>query len=121
MVATSRADDEHPSLTDLLSARAKATPASRLVIDLVGGASIAGVALWARQFGWFTLLAAGVCLSAYGLWALVERRLESERELSERAALTLELLLRIAGTVGLVGFLGVLFGLLAIAFGPAIS
>lgn len=121
MVTSSHADDAHPSLAELLSARAKATPASRLVIDLIGGASVAAVAVWARQFGWFPLLAAGVCLSAYGLWALIERRLDSERDLSERAALTLELALRVAATVGLVGFLGMLFGVLAIAFGPMIS
>lgn len=121
MVTTTRVDDSHPSLAELLSARAKASPVSRLVIDLVGGAAVAGMAVWARQFGWFPLLAAGVCLSAYGLWALIERRLESERDLSERAALTLELALRGAATVGLVGFVGLLFGLLAIAFGPVIS
>lgn len=109
------------SLAEVLSARARRTPTSRLVIDAVGGVALSGAALWARPFGWFVLLTAGACLASYGLWALAENRLESPRPLDDRAALGLELSQRVATVLGLASFVATLFGALAIAFGPVIS
>jgi hypothetical protein len=113
--------DSRASLADILSARAKATPPSRLLIDIVGGAAVAAVTLWARPFAWFPLAAAALCLLAYGMWALAERRLESAQPQSERADFLLELSQRAAAAVGIAAFLGLLFGLLGVAFGPVIS
>lgn len=109
------------SLVEVLSARAKRTPTSRLIIDAFGGAAVGAAAFWARPFGWFALIGAGAALFAYGVWALAERRLESDDRLSEHSAFALEMLQRAAAPVGIAGFLALLLGGLAIAFGPIIS
>lgn len=109
------------SLAEVLAARARRTPTSRLVIDAVGGGAIVFAALWARPFGWFALIGAGTCLAAYGAWALAERRLESDAPLSDRKVWLLDLVQGIATPFGLAGFMALLFGALAIAIGPVKS
>lgn len=63
------------TLSDILGARARRTPADRLVLDIVGGALIAAAAVWARPAGWGLLLTAAACFVCYGVWAFAERRL----------------------------------------------
>lgn len=115
------AANEHPSLPELLSVRALGTPRSRLLIDVAGGLLVAAAAIWARPFGWFSLGAAGLCLGAYGAWALAERRLEDPRELTPGRLAALEMLQGIMAPIGIAAALAFAFGLLAIAFGRAIS
>lgn len=115
---------QHPppaSLAEILSARAIASPRSRLIIDIAGGIAVAVVAVWARAFGWFTLAALGVCLAAYGSWAIAERRLEGSAPLSLREEFMLETVQRVAAPLGIAAFLGVLFGLFGLAFGSVTS
>jgi hypothetical protein len=119
MVAASSSSSA--SLAELLSARAQSTPRSRLLIDIVGGALVAGVALWARPFAWFPVMAAAICLCAYGVWAIAERLLESADPLSPRQEFMLEIMQRGVAVLGLVAFLALLFGALGVAFGPVIS
>ncbi len=114
-------ENPHPSLPELLSVRALATPRSRLLIDIVGGVLLAVVAVWARPMGWFALGAAGACLGAYGAWALAERRLEDPRELSPSQLTALETSQRITGPLGIAAALAFVYGLLAIAWGPTIN
>jgi hypothetical protein len=113
--------ESRASLAEILSSRAMSTPPSRLLIDLFGGAVLAGVAAWARPFAWFPLAAAATCLFAYGAWAMAEQRLESPDPLSERMALLLEAAQRITALLGIVAFLALLFGLVGVAFGRVIS
>ena len=110
------------SLADFLHARALRTPPSRLVIDCTGGALIAGAALWARPAGWAVLASAGGCLAMYGLWAVVERRLQAA---SQETSALIEfgwIAVRIsAAALGLAALFGLLFSLLALALGTWIS
>jgi fatty acid desaturase len=113
--------DSQDSLAEVLSARARATPPSRLLIDICGGAAVASAALWARPVAWFPLLSAAVVLFSYGVWAIAERRLDSTAQHSERAAARLELVQRVTAVLGIAGFLALLFGLLGVGLGPIIS
>lgn len=115
------ASDARASLADVLSERAKATPTSRLVIDAIGGALVAGVGLWARPVAWFPLVAASVCFFSYGVWAIAERRLESSAPISVQGEWMLRTLQRMVTPLGIAGFLGLLFGAVGVAFGTVIS
>jgi hypothetical protein len=110
------------SLAELLSARARRTPADRLLIDIIGGGLVAVVALWARPAGWVALLAAATCFVAYGAWAIAERRLlprpwpeETEHETIWRAVHVA------SAIVGLAAFGLLLFACLGIALGTIVS
>ena len=93
------------------------------MLDIIGGAAIAGTTLWARPAGWIVWLSASGCFVAYGAWAIAERRLAAEpltytavdrhrgwRALREGAAF-----------VGITAFLALLFSLLAVGLGTWIS
>lgn len=110
------------SLGDLLSARARATPASRLGIDIAGGALIAGAAFWARPIAWVVLASAASCLMFYGVWAIADRRLQREWWLETPGATAGWRLVRaIAGVLGLFAFGALLLAALGIALGRMIS
>ena len=69
-----------PTLTESLTAHARAVSGRRVVLDLVGGAlAVMAGALW-RPRGWPAVVAAGVCFVAFGAWALAERRLAGPNE-----------------------------------------
>ncbi len=112
---------EQLSLPELLSVRALATPRSRLMIDVAGGLLVALAALWARPAGWFPLGAAGICLGAHGAGARAGRRPGRPRAPAPGPLAALEMLQGIMAPVGIAAGLAFMFGLLAIAFGPAIS
>ena len=61
----------------MLHTRALASPAIRLVLDLVLGGAVAAAGLWYRPTGWVQLTSAGLCFAMYGAWAFAERHLES--------------------------------------------
>jgi hypothetical protein len=110
------------SLSELLSARARRTPADRLLIDIVGGALVAAVSLWARPAGWVALLAVATCFLSYGAWAIAERRLlppawpaRIEHESAWRALHTT------SAFIGLAAFGLLLFACLGIALGTIVS
>jgi hypothetical protein len=110
------------SLTEVLSARARRTPRDRLLIDLVGGVSIATAAAWARPIGWVVWAAAAGCLATYGLWALAEVHL-LPRPWPERTpyAALWRGLQQIAALVGVSAFVLFLLAALGVALGPITS
>lgn len=110
------------SLADFLRARALSAAPRRLALDLIGGALVAGVALWARPAGWTVLVSAGSCFSMYGLWAVSERRLHSD---SRGIPVLIEfgwLAVRTsAAGLGVAALFAFLFALLGLALGTWIS
>ena len=110
------------SLAEFLHARALATAPGRLALDLVGGALVAGTAVWARPTGWDVLASAGLCFAMYAVWAFSERRLEAEsrdmRVVSEFAWIAA----RTSATgLGLAALMALLFSVLRLALGTWIS
>jgi hypothetical protein len=114
-------ESAEPTLPEVLSVRALATPRSRLVIESVGGLAIAIAAVWLRPPAWFSIAAVGALFGAYGAWAIAEQRLEDPRELSAGRLAALELVQRVAGPIGIAAALALAFGLLSITFGLAKS
>jgi hypothetical protein len=110
------------SLSEVLSARALRAQPSRLWLDVLGGAAIAGVALWARPAGWVVIASAAGCALCYGVWAWAERRLRA-LEWSAPAALQerWRAVRTIAGVVGLATFALFLLSFVGLALGPIIS
>ncbi len=118
-------DEELPgnaSLSELLSARARATPLERLFIDLVGGALVLAAAVWAQPRGWVVLAAAALCFLSYGSWAIAERRLQ-QREWPDRIppASLWRALQGVASVTGIAAFVLLLFAALGLALGSLIS
>jgi hypothetical protein len=70
----------------VLHARALATPAIRLALDLILGGAAAAAALWFRPIGWVQLTSGGLCFALYGAWAFAERHLEADKAEISRAA-----------------------------------
>ena len=106
------------SLHEVLSRRARRTPASRLVIDIAGGIAVAVVAAWARREGWVVFVSAGLCLSSYGSWAATERRLfASPWKLSLFAERGWRAARAVAALLGIVSFLLLLLALLSVGLG----
>lgn len=105
------------TLAQVLGARARRTPADRLVIDIAGGVLVAAAAVWGRPLGWFLLLAAAICFSSYGCWAFAERRLSATAEplIHERGW---RFARGAAAFIGLAAFVTLLFALLGVALGP---
>ena len=110
--------NSNASLSELLHARALATPPSRLGIDLAGGALVACVALRFRPVGWISITSAGLCFAMYALWALSERSLERESIGSRRLW---RILHGVTALFGLVAFATLLFSLLGLTLGTWIS
>jgi hypothetical protein len=110
------------SLAELLSARARRTPADRLMIDIVGGALVAIAAVWARPSGWVALLAAAICFVCYGAWAVAERRLITSTwtEHVEHESMW-RMVHGASAFVGLGAFGLLLFACLGIALGTVVS
>lgn len=110
------------SLTEVLSARALRAPPSRLWIDVLGGAAVTGVALWARPTGWVVIASAAGCAMAYGVWACAERALRGLAfpfpQVIERRW---QMVRTIAGVVGLAAFVLFLLAFIGLALGPIIS
>jgi len=120
------------TLSDILGARARRTPADRLVLDIVGGALIAGAAIWARPAGWGLLLTAAACFVCYGVWAFAERRLRESGDsrvgstTSAPAAATSatrgwRIAWHVSAALGIFAFVALLFTFLGVALGPIIS
>ena len=110
------------TLDDVLRARALRTPADRLAIDIVGGVLVAFVACWARPAGWLALFAAALCLAAYGVWAVSERRLQ---RVSWTETIAREPIWRavnaIAAVLGLAAFATLVLVVLGIVLGRVVS
>lgn len=114
--------DPEASLGQVLVARARNASPSRLVLDVVGGGSIAGVAVWARSGGWPVLASAGTCFAAYGVWALAERELTGDFAPGPSVEQRVLRGIRAAAAIaGLSAFAALLFSMLGIALGTIIS
>jgi hypothetical protein len=110
------------TLTEVLSARALRAQPSRLWLDVIGGAAIIAVALWARPTGWVAITSAATCVLAYGVWAWCERRLRALAwpfpQAIERRWRAVQL---IAGVTGLAAFALFLLAFVGLALGPIVS
>lgn len=110
------------SLHEFLHQRALVTAPTRLVIDVLGGALVAGAALWARPAGWAVLSSAGLCFSMYGVWAVSERRLQAGFSDMPAFVEFVWLAARTSAALGGLASLGAfLFSLLALSLGTWIS
>lgn len=110
------------TLAAVLGARARATPADRLLLDVLGGLLVAAAAVWAKPPGWALLASAAGCFTFYGAWAFAERRLRPV----PGTPLTADhpawrLLWYGAATLGLASFVLMLLVFLGIALGRSIS
>lgn len=108
------------TLAQVLGARARRTPADRLVLDIAGGLLIGAAAVWARPLGWFPLLAAALCFASYGCWAIAERRL-SAVSAEDNSARGWRFAQGASAALGVTAFVVLLFALLGVALGPIIS
>ncbi len=116
---TTRSD---ASLSEMLHARALASPPRRLGLDVALGALIAVPALWIRPKGWIAIASAGLCLVTYGVWAFAERHLESGvGEMSRWTERSWRVGHGIAAFAGVVAMAALLFALLGLALGTWIS
>jgi hypothetical protein len=107
------------SLSGVLGARARRTPADRLAIDVVGGALIGAAAIWARPTAWLALFAAATCFFAYGCWAVTERRMHADPSSpAPSAGAAWRYGRHASATLGLAAFITLLFALLGLALGP---
>ena len=110
------------NLAEFLVARARSASDGRLVLDVVVGSLLAlGLGTW-RPTGWISLVAASLCLVAFGFWGI------ADRELRERAqdppSIISRLLKIVRATVTLIGGLAAvtaLFSTLGVALGMWIS
>lgn len=68
------------TLALMLHTRALATPAHRLVLDVLLGGAAAALALWFRPVIWVQLGSAGLCFATYGIWAFAERHIENSTD-----------------------------------------
>ncbi|MBM3908099.1 MAG: hypothetical protein FJ363_08495 [Gemmatimonadetes bacterium] len=110
------------TLAAFLHARALASTRDRLAVDILCGAAVASVALWARPQGWVALASAGVAFAMYGAWAVAERQLQPSAEPRRQSVEFLWFAVRaLAGTWGLLAFALCLFALLGMALGTWIS
>ncbi len=110
------------TLAEVLSHRARNTPQSRLVIDIVGGLAIAALTAWARPTGWVTVASGAICLAAYGTWGWVDRWLSAQvTPLGDSATTRWRMAQQLVAVVGLGAFVLFLMAVLGIALGKFIS
>lgn len=110
------------TLSEVLRSRARRTPVDRLYIDVVGGLVIGLATVWARFPGWGTVGSAALCLFAYGVWAVADRRLQPVPWPEQLASPGLWRTLRAsAGVAGLVGFVSFLLTGLGLLLGSIVS
>jgi hypothetical protein len=110
------------SLTEVLSTRALRARPSRLWIDVLGGAAVAAVAVWARPTGWVAIASAAGCAMAYGVWACAERVTRSlEWGTPQAIERRWHAVRTIAGVVGLAAFVLFLLSFVGLALGPIVS
>jgi hypothetical protein len=110
------------SLLEVLAARARSSSARRLAVDCIAGAVVAAAALrWDSAFT-IVMTSAAVCLVAYGAWGLVDRAAAiSAAKTSRPAANAIQLLRALIVLCGVLGAVGVLLGVWALALGTWIS
>ena len=116
------AEGSTASLVEFLHARALGSAPGRLVLDIVGGAAVAVVAVWAHRFGWVVIATAGLSFATYGVWSLAERHLQPDTESHRAFVAFLWFLVRGASAgIGVLAFMVFLFALLGLALGTWIS
>jgi hypothetical protein len=110
------------SLTEFLSARARAASDGRLVADVIAGCCAAlGVTAW-RPVGWLALLGVSVCLAAFGVWGIADRELrERARAPRGRAVQVLGIVRVAAASVGALAAIITMVAVLGIMLGTWIS
>jgi hypothetical protein len=120
MVLSARRPD--PSLLEFLATRARSASLRRLTVD-----SFAGVALVAAVLRWHSSVqvvaaSAAVCLSAYGVWGLLDRAaaIALGRD-NGRIAGAIGALQTLAALVGVLAAVSGLLGVWALALGTWIS
>ena len=110
----------HPTLGQLLSARARGASDLRLAIDVAVGVVIAvAVAVW-QPPAWPVILAAGLCFGAFGAWGIADRELR-ERGEAATSVRWLRVVRQAAALLGVLAAVALLVGVLALALGTWIS
>lgn len=110
----------HPTLAQLLSARARGASDLRLAIDVAAGVVIAfAVTVW-QPPAWPVLLSAGLCFATFGAWGITDRELR-ERGEGAPGARWLRVCRRTAALLGVLAGVALLLGVLALALGTWIS
>ena len=124
MVMQSLSRPEHEaSLPELLARRARGASDGRLALDVAGGVLGAVAAgLW-QPPGWPTLVSAGCCFAAFGLWGIADRVLGERRASGDTAgiATALRVVRASAAATGVLAALGLLLTALGLALGTWIS
>jgi hypothetical protein len=112
----------HPTLPELLVARAHSASDTRLALDAAAGIVVALVlALW-RPPAWYVLFAAALCVGFYGLWGMIDRELGERSTGGEpRGSGWLHLARWTAAAAGVLSAIALLLGLLGAALGTWIS
>lgn len=110
------------SLAEVLSARAHQATPVRLLADISGGTALVLAMAVYQPRAWVVLASAGLCFSAYGVWALAERRLEwrtlYRSVAAERGWRTARM---VSAVVGLGAFVTMLLASLMLILGTWIS
>jgi hypothetical protein len=110
------------SLPEALAARARSRSDGRLVLDVVGGVSVASaLGVW-RPVVWLIPFCVAICFATFGIWGIADRELR-ERANGPRTLLgrSLSVVRVLGGVIGVLAALTGLFAGLAFALGTWIS
>lgn len=114
--------DSSASLSEVLHERALASAPKRLSLDIAIGLIVTVAALWLRPSGWVAVASAGLCLAAYGLWAIAERQLPvDEHDGATRPGRAWQVTHAVTAATGLVALVALLFSVLGLMLGTWIS
>jgi hypothetical protein len=110
------------SLPEALAARARSRSDGRLVLDVLGGVSVAS-ALWIwRPAVWLIPCCVAICLASFGIWGIADRELRERTNTPRSAVVRLLSVARVlVGTIGALAALAALYAGLAATLGTWIS
>lgn len=113
---------QNSSLPRFLADRARNASDGRLTLDAAAGLLLAAGAAVARPWGWIILASAGGCFAAFGFWGIADREL-SERKpaLGPVGSALLQSARVVAGALGVMAMLSLIYGTLAVSLGTWIS
>ena len=109
------------NLGTVLAQLARRTPDGRLVLAAAVGVVAALVAIVLKPPAWFPMLAAGVCLLAFGTWGITDRVLHEARDSASSTQRVLRATRVAAVVLGMCGGVALVLGVLALAMGNWIS
>lgn len=115
-------DAARDSLLQFLAQRARSASDGRLALDAAAGFVALAAAVVVAPPGNVILASVGTCFFAFGLWGITDRELAERRgAIGPIGGALLFTIRAFAGTLGVIGGLGLIFGGLAVALGTWIS